>query len=333
MVFNEIVDEHGIEAVASTTNISNVNLEYLYEEDFARLNRVKALGFLLILEREYKDIDVSELREKIKKYYEEHRPVDDKVVMVAKDSVEDAGGFSFFKLFIILALIGGAYYLYTAGKLDSIMQNIQDKEEFFDDQKALESNITEEDANKVIVEQSETESVRIETDEIETVNSTLETNDTNQSNGVVVDVNQATSANPVEANQSIESVVKEVSAEFLAKQEEDNAKKENEENNTSSVITTITTVNVNPTRGMLWFGFINLDTKKRREFMKRVSTPFSINGNRWLLVTGHGYVDLIADEKTVELSDNKKHYFYIDNREIKEISKSEFRELNGNRGW
>lgn len=331
MVFNEIVDEHGIEAVASTTNISNVNLKYLYEEDFARLNRVKALGFLLILEREYKDIDVSELREKIKTYYEEHRPADDKVVMVAKDSVEESGGFSFFKLFIILALVGGAYYLYTAGKLDSIMQNIQDKEEFFDDQKALESNISEEDANKVIVEQSETEAVRIETDEIETVNSTLETNETNQSNDVVAEANEETTANAVEANQSIESVVKEVSAEFLAKQE-DNVQEENQENNTS-VVTTITTVNVNPTRGMLWFGFINLDTKKRREFMKRASTPFSINGNRWLLVTGHGYVDLIADEKTVELADNKKHYFYIDSSEIKEITKKEFRELNGNRGW
>lgn len=327
MLFNEIVDEHGIEAVASTTNISNVNLRYLYEEDFGRLNRVKALGFLLILEREYKEIDVTELRDKIKKYYEEHRPADDKVVMVAKDSVQD-GGFSFFKLFIILALVGGAIFLYTQGKLDSIVQNIQDKEEFFDDQKALESNITEEDANKVTIEHSETETevVRIETDseaDVETANLELAQNETNQSS----EVSQETSFNQTETNQSIESVVKEVSAEFLANQEE------SQEDNASIPTTNITTVNVNPTRGMLWFGFVNLDTKKRREYMKKISTSLNIDGNRWLLVTGHGYLDVVADEKTIELADNKKHYFYIDKNEIREISKSEFRELNGNRGW
>jgi hypothetical protein len=333
MLFNEIIDEHGIEAVASTTNISSVNLRYLYEEDFGRLNRVKALGFLLILEREYKDIDVSELREKIKKYYDEHRPVDDKVVMVAKDSVEE-GGFSFFKLFVILALLGGGYYLYTEGKLDSIMQNIQNKEEFFDDEKALENNITEEDANKVIVGESDSEAVQIEAEvapKVETVNLNVETDRETQANEAVTEVNQLASISTSESNQSIESVVKEVSAGFLANKAE-NKVEENQENNTSTP-TTITTVNVNPTRGMLWFGFINLDTKKRREFMKKVSTPFNINGSRWLLVTGHGYVDVIADEKTVELADNKKHYFYVDSNEIKEITKSEFRELNGNRGW
>jgi len=84
---------------------------------------------------------------------------------------------------------------------------------------------------------------------------------------------------------------------------------------------------------MLWYGFINLDTKKRREFMKKVSTPFSINDGTWLLVTGHGYVDIVSDAKTIEKADNKKHYFYIDKSDIKEINKKEFRKLNGHRGW
>lgn len=333
MLFNELVDEHGIEEVVSTTNISNVNLEYLYEEDFARLNRVKALGFLLILEREYKDIDVSELREKIKQYYDEHRPQDDKVVMIAKDSVDEAG-FSFFKLFIILALIGGGYFLYTTGQLDSILQNVQDKEEFFDDQKALENNTTEEDANKVVVEQSETEKVRIETEvepSVETLVLASNTDENNQSEEARPESSELASIESVEVNQSIESVVKEVSADFLAKQEKSLEEVSSDVN--SSGRTTITTISVNPTRGMLWFGFINLDNKKRREYMKKVSTSMNIDGHRWLLVTGHGYVDVITDDNTVALLDNKKHYFYIDSTEIKEITKKEFRKLNGNRGW
>jgi len=324
MLFNEIIDAHGLETVAGKTNISTVNLGYLLEEDFGKLNRVKALGFLLILEREYKDIDVSGLREKIKTYYDEHRPSDEKVVMVAKDSVEGGGGFSFFKLFIILAILGGGFYLYQDGKLDSIMQNIGEKEEFFDDKKALESNITDADASKVVVDNSENKSVTIETP----VAPEAETIDLNN----LTQVNQISSVNSAETNKTAQSVLKEVSEAFL-ENEANNSLDISENEEESSLVTNITTINVNPTRGMLWFGFINLDTKKRREFMKKVSTPFNIDGSRWLLVTGHGYLDVIADEKTVELADNKKHYFYIDSTEIKEITKKEFRELNGNRGW
>jgi len=330
MLFNEIIDTHGIESVASKTNISTINLDYLAEEDFERLNRVKALGFLLILEREYEEIDVAALRERIKTYYDEHRPVDDKVVMVARNSV-DGAGISFFKYFIIAALLGAGYYLYSEGKLDSLIQNIEDKKEFFDDKKALENNVSDENANKVVVGKSDTESVTIETPVAPKVE-IIGLNDANvSSDKEKIKIQSALSTAEVEEKQSVESVVKEISEEFLANENNlsETMMQVEEVDNSMS----ISTVNVNPTRGMLWFGFINLDTKKRREFMKKVSTPFNIDNNRWLLVTGHGYVDVIADDKTLELADNKKHYFYIDSTEIKEINKKEFRALNGRRGW
>ncbi|CAA6825540.1 MAG: Membrane protein [uncultured Sulfurovum sp.] len=334
MLFNEIIDTHGIEGVASKTNISNVNLGYLVEEDFGRLNRVKALGFLLILEREYKEIDVSALRDRIKTYYDEHRPADEKVVMVAKDSVE-GNSFSFFKLFIILALLGGGYYLYTQGKLDSLLQNIEEKKDFFDDNQALENNVSDENADKVVVGKPEEESISIETPVIPEVESiALNDDDTLDKNETVDEVQLLlASAEPIaEENKSVEAVVKEVAEEFLANEENSSILK-NENEDLSSTESSIKIVNVNPTRGMLWFGFINLDTKKRREFMKKVSTPFNINEGRWLLVTGHGYLEVVASEKTIALADNRKHYFYIDGSELREIDKKEFRELNGRRGW
>ena len=332
MLFNEIIETEGIEGVASKTNISTINLGYMVEENFERLNRVKALGFLLILEREYKEIDVSELREKIKTYYDEHRPVDDKVVMVARDSVE-GGGFSFFKLFIILAILAGGYYLYNEGKLDSLVQKIEDKKEFFDDKKALENNVSTANADKVVVGKSDEESIRIETPIAPKVDTIVLNDATLDSDKNVIEIQSALSKENIEeGNQSVESVVKEISEEFLA-QKEEIVETASEVEETSTIASTITTVNVNPTRGMLWFGFINLDTKKRREFMKKSSTPFNIDNGRWLLVTGHGYLDVVTDEKTLELADNKKHYFYIDSTEIREINKKEFRTLNGRRGW
>ena len=323
MLFNEIIETDGIEGVASITNISTINLDYLVEENFERLNRVKALGFLLILEREYKEIDVTALRGRIKTYYDEHRPVDNKVVMVARDSVE-GGSFPFFKFFIIALLLGAGYYLYTEGKLDPLIQNIEEKKEFFDDQKALENNVSNEDADKVVVGKSNPEFITIETPvapKVETIILNDKTLDNNE--------NIALQSGLDVSNKSIESVVKEVSEEFLAN-EGNSTILRNEPTPTTDIITT---VNVNPTRGMLWFGFINLDSKKRREFMKKSSTPFNINNSRWLLVTGHGYLDIVADEKTLELADNRKHYFYMDSSEIREINKKEFRKLNGRRGW
>jgi len=336
MLFNELIEEEGLESVVSKTNISNINLNYLLDGSFEKLNRVKALGFLLILEREYKEIDVSNLRETIKTYYDENAPVDDKVVMVARGSTT-GDGFSFFKFFIITGLIVGAYYLFTQGKLDSIIQKLEDKKDFFDDTKALENNVSSEDAKKVVVGKLEVESVEIETLVVPKTE-TVDLDDNSSSKDIeplaIVHIESVVApVEEVEKNQSVESVVKEVTEDFLAEEAKTNSDEENESVVVETTVPTITTVSINPTRGMLWYGFINLETKKRREFMKRVATPFEINNGKWLLVTGHGYLDIIADAKTLEISDNKKHYFYIDGSDIKEIARKEFRELNGNRGW
>jgi len=333
MLFNELIEQQGLEAVVSKTNISSINLEHLVHENFENLNRVKALGFLLILEREFKEIDVNELRQRIKLYYEENAPADDKVVMVAKDSTT-GGSFSFFKLFIVTAILGGGYFLYTQGKLNAIIDNIEEKQDFFDDSKALESNSTTADAQKVVVGKSETDSIHIETPIAPKAEIIALNDDESNSTKTVTSKIQTVPTLTVneDTNKSVESIVQEVTNDFLANEANSTMKKKEDETNTVTD-TTITTVSINPTRGMLWYGFINLESKKRREFMKKVLTPFAINNGKWLLVTGHGYVDLISDSKTLEIADNKKHYFYIDSDDIREIDRTEFRELNGNRGW
>jgi len=352
MQFNEILDKDGVENISSVTNISIANLNFLGEEDFANLSRVKALGFLLILEREYKDIDVSSLRERVKVYFEEHKPADENVVMISQDRIND-NGFSFFKWFIVALLLGGGLYFYTQGQLDGLVENIEDKKDFFDDNKALESNVTDEEAKNVSVDTSQSEPIAIATPIAPTqkkislngemskneLNSTISKgNSTHSGNKTESVVSKALSTPHVtavtEAQQSAESVVQEVVADaktVVAK----TVKSVVNENSESEImpLPAISTITVNPTRGMLWYGFINLDTKKRREFMKKVSTPFDIKGGRWLLVTGHGYVDIVSDLETIELADRNKHYFYIDSAEIRTLTKREFRSMNGRRGW
>ena len=327
MLFNELIEQKGLESVFSKTNISSENLNRLLNEEFDKLNRVKALGFLLILEREYPDIDVNELRHRIKLYYEDHAPADDKVVMVPASSTTGGSDFSFFKIFIIATILGGGYYLYNKGELNPIINQVEDdKKNFFDDNKALETNATEAEAQKVIVEKTEPESVRINTP-IAPKMQTVKLNEDESTKK-----KDTTKSTDTDSNKSVESVVKEVSEDFL-KHEANKKIEETQKNKKTVTVTPIKTITINPTRGMLWYGFINLDTKKRREFMKKVSTPFTIGDGRWLLVTGHGYVDIVSESKTVENADNKKHYFLIDSTDIKEINRKEFRRLNGHRGW
>jgi len=84
---------------------------------------------------------------------------------------------------------------------------------------------------------------------------------------------------------------------------------------------------------MLWYGFINIKTGKKKEFMKDKSTPFDLKGGKWILTTGHGFLDVVSEVKTLSIADEKRHYFYIDSKDIKEISRKEFRRLNHGRMW
>jgi len=147
MQLDEVIEKEGIENVSSKTNLSLDILEDIVSENFEKLNRVKTLGFLLILEREYKEIDVSGIRERAKLYFEENKPLDEKVVVLSRERIAGEG-FSFFKWFMILGLIAGGWYLYNHGKLDTLLKNVKEEEDFFDDKKALDNNVTEEEAKK-----------------------------------------------------------------------------------------------------------------------------------------------------------------------------------------
>ncbi|WP_201352421.1 hypothetical protein [Hydrogenimonas urashimensis] len=83
----------------------------------------------------------------------------------------------------------------------------------------------------------------------------------------------------------------------------------------------------------LWFGTIDLKTKKRRA--KVTASPYEIESRgKKLLVTGHGRFEISdAFGNLFKFNDAKKHYFLIDDGMVKEISSEEFRRLNGGKGW
>jgi len=325
MQLNELIEQDGIEKVVIKTTISKDNLNYLVNEDFENLSRVKALGFLLILEREYKELEVSKIRERVKSYFAEHKPDYDNVIVVA-ETLSNRGEFSFFKWFVILGILFGSWYLYTQGNLDSLLQNVTSKKDIYSDE-ALENNLTTAEAEKISVTTDMHEPVSIVAPIEPKIDLEAETRN------VVIDQNrtipESTQSETVQTAIAKELIKIEKAQPLVTKIEENKVK----EDNATEVVAEISTITINPTRGMLWFGFINVDTKAKKEFMKQVSTPFDIKNGRWILVTGHGFVDIVSEVKTLEVSDRNKHYFYIDSTELKEVSQKEFRALNNGHGW
>lgn len=326
MKLSELIEEEGVNKVSTKTTISVQNLNALANENFAKLNRVKALGFLVILEREYPEIEVEDIREKVKEHFEEEITIDENMVVLSREEPLNSG-FPFFKWFVVLVLLSGGWYLYNQGELDGLLNNIEDKEEIFDDGKALESNSSDADAQKVVIEKSEEASVKIDTDVAPKVNENIENQESNQSNETTQAVVKNVESKEPVTKKNINKMVVKSSATSVEVQADLPA---TENNITTGEIKTIT---INPTRGMLWFGFINMDTKKHKEFMKKVSTPFDLKGGRFLLVTGHGYLEIVSEIKTIKVADSHKHYFYIDSTEIRELTRHEFRDMNGKHGW
>lgn len=71
MQLNEILEENSVKAISKKTNISEDNIEALLAGDFDKLIKVKTLGFISIIEREYK-ADLGPLKEQALSHYAQY---------------------------------------------------------------------------------------------------------------------------------------------------------------------------------------------------------------------------------------------------------------------
>jgi len=328
MKLNELIKDEGLEGVSEQTNISIDNLKKLVDLDFEGLNRVKALGFLSILRREY-GLELDTIEDSIKSYFIEHSTDNSEPVLVSVDKEEKSP--EFLKWIIIFAILGGIWYLYSIGKLNEFINDSKDNQETnLTDIEALESNVSEESANKSIVIKKEANETNIE------INTTIsnKTEDRNKTTiKIVAEIPKDDKGNK-EENKTI-TISKDAGVEAPKEPSEviDSDSSTEQTDKITDANQTIINITINPTRGMLWYGFINVDTGKKKEFMRDKSTPFDLKGGKWILTTGHGFLDVVSDVKTVSLADRKRHYFYIDNKDIKKITRKEFRKLNHGRMW
>jgi hypothetical protein len=111
MQLNEIVEKNSLKLISQKTNISEVNLDVLIAGEFNKLTRVTTLGFISIIEREFK-ADLKALREQALEYYKNNS--EESSVTVGLPLPEEKKGTStWFKLLTIGLIIFTVWFFFT----------------------------------------------------------------------------------------------------------------------------------------------------------------------------------------------------------------------------
>ena len=127
MQLNDILEEHSLKNISKKTNISEDNIEYLLERKFEKLERVKAMGFISIIEREFK-ANLATLRNEAQDYYAEHDNADRGIVVTGK-LIEEKRGKSKWLFFIVLILLAYASWYFVTQYDKSHLNTLQPAKE------------------------------------------------------------------------------------------------------------------------------------------------------------------------------------------------------------
>lgn len=280
MQLNDILEENSIKAISKKTNINEENLEYLVASNFDALKKIKALGFISIIEREY-HADLGRLREQALEYYGSREEVQS--ITLGLPIVEVKRGKSKFLILFVFLLLGYAsWYFFTqfdkkhlSGLIPFVSEDKDiSKEEIVDDlsiAKAIVSN------TPIPVESTEVASVKKMADE----------NVTKKTETIAED---------------------------------------------SIAVTSMENVSIVPV-GRLWFGLVEVDTKKRDHFSISEAYELKVENKTWLIATSSAPFSLMNAGVTRDFNDAEEHYFKIDKNEIQDLSKDEYVELGGWSQW
>jgi cytoskeletal protein RodZ len=109
MQLNDILEENSVKSIAERTNISEENLEALFSGEFDVLKKVKTMGFISIIEREY-GADLSSLKKQAVEYYDTH--AEEESIMLEAPVIERKKGKSKLLIFSVIVLLGFASWYF-----------------------------------------------------------------------------------------------------------------------------------------------------------------------------------------------------------------------------
>jgi len=299
MQLNDILEENSVKAIGKKTKISENNLENLLEKRFENLKKVKTLGFISILEREYA-ADLTALREEAYAYYNALN--DDKSVMLSIPIVEEKREKSKIFLFAILLLLGYAtWYFLTQFDKKNLSELIP-----FIDKETLQH----------LIGNSEDTMDNIEDLSIAKISKSAMGKKSNRIVSKPVQAEKMTNEASVEVTETVMDITPPV----------------NESLKSTPVAIEKKSISIVP-QGRLWFGVIDMQTHKRDN--TSISKPFQLDvtSKSWLVATSSAPFSLVVWNETKYFSDAQEHYFKIDANGIENLSKSDYVALGGWPQW
>ena len=128
MQLNEILDENSVSSISKKTNIAEDNINALVSAEFEKIKRVKTMGFISIIEREYR-ADLSKLKEQAIEYYDQHTE-NEKVTLgipMAKEKKGKSKWFMFIVPLLIIYVIWYAFNNFDQEKIKAMFPFSEDK--------------------------------------------------------------------------------------------------------------------------------------------------------------------------------------------------------------
>ncbi len=82
----------------------------------------------------------------------------------------------------------------------------------------------------------------------------------------------------------------------------------------------------------VWMGMIPMAGGKRVQ--KIIKSAYELNTSKsWLIVFGHGHIDIEYNKELLEFSSRKKLWFLYEDEQLSQINKEQFKEYNGGKSW
>jgi len=300
MQLNDILEENSVRAISQKTKISEDNLENLLAKNFENLKKVKTLGFISILEREY-NADLNTLRNDAEEYYSSLN--EDSSVMFGRSLAEEKKGTSKFFLLVIFLLLGYAtWYFLTQFDKKHLSELIP-----FIDEATIE-NFMGDSENKMNVAE-DLSIAKISTSKIANKEKQVQA------------VDKATASVETEVITDDKSVVVAESVTDITPPGD--IKTSEMKKNIISIVPV----------GRLWFGLINMETNQRDHFSISELFELDVASKSWLVATSSAPFSLHGTDETKEFNDAQEHYFKIDNDGVMVLSKNEYVTLGGWSQW
>lgn len=287
----------GAQKIHEATHIARIYVQGILHESFEGMSSVQLSGFISILEREY-SVDLSDLRESSKKYFEKNAPAIkkaklDKVFMSNKKKRD------FTMLYIVLgAIIFVFFAFYTIEPSENEVSKIDNSTI-----NSAQNNISVAETNMSMLENNI--SISDINSSVDEGNASTILLDENDKNSTADNIN-STTTNQEQTESLVEKKDKEITLQ-------DSSFKIKSKNN-------------------LWIGYIDLKTYEKHN--KTFSGEFVLDAQKdWLLSLGHGYVTIEIDKEIKKFDQATNMRFSYINSELKEIDFEEFKSLNRGNKW